>query len=431
MGPSMVASSIMAGFIGGTCTIGTAQMAYQYGIAALWFVIGGSFGCLIQALILARPLREKKVDTVSQFLAVAYGKRIRPWVAVYLALGLFIQVAVQTLAAVPLLTAMVPLSPVTAAALFTLLTLIFIIGGGFWSTGLVGFFKLALLSMSLLVAGVISWSLLGGGAGVQRHFTAFPWLSMFPRGVLPELAGGLATVVGFISTQSYLQPLFAARDVKAARNGALLSAVFIPLVGLAAASVGMYMRFTAPGIDAASALPQFMFKYLNPYLGGLGVATLLISLILSGASLLLGMSTVLCRDLYNLFRPEAPDREVLLASRIIVLVFSALSFVFVLGILGDMILEWTYLSNALRGVTVFAPLMAAIFFSRRISPGAGRLAVAIAPLLTVLWALFFPGRIHPLYIGLPLSVFILLAGLLYNKKQETGETSGNTGVSRQ
>lgn len=418
LGAAMVCGGIVGAFAGGTVTIGTAQMAYQYGISGLWFTLGAGMACLILSVFLARPLREKQVETVSQFLYGFYGGRVALWVAVFIALGMFIQLSVQMLASFPLVTSMIPVSPAGALAVFACLSVVLVLGGGFMGTTMVGFLKLLLMTATILTAGAMSWSLMGGFTGIGRHFSDFPWLSMFPRGVLTELAGGMSVVVGFISTQSFIQPVFAGKDVKAARAGSLMAAIVLPCLGLAGVMVGMYMRATHPGIDPAAALPLFMLLYQPAWLGGLGVATLLVSLVLTASALALGVSTLLSRDIYLLVRPGAGDKEKLVAARIVVFIVVALGCVFSYTILGDLILDWTYLSNALRGVTVFLPLVGAVFLSRRISAGTGIWAVTVPPLFTLVWAVFNLGRIHPLYVGMPLSMLIMTVGMLLQARKK-------------
>ena len=76
------------------------------------------------------------------------------------------------------------------------------------------------------------------------------------------------------------------------------------------------MRANFPGLDAKLALPTFILEFLPPWLGGIVLATLLISIIGTGAGLVLGISTMLSEDIYRkIIAPEASDRKVLLFAR--------------------------------------------------------------------------------------------------------------------
>jgi len=414
MGPVLISGSLVGSFVGGTSTIGTAEMAFQYGFCGMWFTLGAGLSCILMALLLAKPLREKRVETISQYLATVYGENVAPWVAVYTSVGMFIQIGAQVLAAIPLLTIIFGLDPTKAATLAAGMIILYVIAGGFWATSLVGLVKLILIYVSMLVAGIMGLYFLGGFSGMSSALPAEPYLTLFPRGIGKELASVFSVVIGFASTQTYLQPLFAASDIKSARRGAVLAGLLIPVIGIAAVMAGMFMRAQHPRMSPAAALPRFIFDYMPPWLGGITVATLLISLVLTGAALSLGISTVLSRDLYTRFRPSARSKEMLLISRGLVLLVGLGVLVMVTANIHSLILHWAFLSMALRGVTVFIPLAAAVFPAGRVNPLWGRVAVAAAPLLTIVWAFLFPAAIDPLYVGLAISAGILAIGYLHS-----------------
>lgn len=422
IGSSLVGGFLIGAFIGGTSTVGTAQTAYQHGISAIWFTLGGGLGCIVLALFLAGPLRSRGVETVPQFLAGAYGEQVRPWVAIYTSVGMFIQVAAQGLAAVPILTSVFPVSTQIAAVIFTLALITYIMFGGLWGASLVGLIKLVLIYAALFAAGYIVFNLPEGFSGIRYTTPEGTWLSLFPQGVGKELASGFSVIVGVISTQTYLQPVFAARDTRAARRGLLLAGILIILAGLISTIIGMQMRVMYPDLEPAGALPLFLLLHLNPWVGGAALGTLLVSLFLTGSALTLGASTVLAKDVYGKARAGAEDREMLMVSRAAVLLVGVGCLIFMLLNTGTLILKWAFLSMTLRGVTVFAPLAGAIFAAGRIKPEAGLRAVIIAPLLAMLWAFIFPGAIDPLYVGMGLSAAILIAG---RTGRETGRPLAN------
>jgi len=271
-----------------------------------------------------------------------------------------------------------------------------------------GLLKTVLIYAALFTAGLISYRLLGGYQGARLALPGAAWFSLFPDGVGKGLASGFSALVGFISTQTYLQAVFAAKDVRSARRGVFWTGLLIPLAGLGATVVGMYMRAAHPGIEPATALPLFLVDYFNPWAGGAALAALLISLVLSGAALCLGVSVILVQDIYCWFRPQAGT---LLVSRVTALLVGALSLIFVLFNMETLILKWAFLSMALRGIAVFVPLVVAVFAVGRAVPGTGLKAVILAPLAAMLWGVVYPGGLDPLYVGMGLSIAILAGGI--------------------
>lgn len=414
--PAGVAGAIVGSFAGGTVTIGTAQMAYSLGLGALWFTIGAGFSCLLLAFFLVRPMREKEVVTVTEFLVGEYGPPVRMWAAAFTAAGMLIQAAVQIMAAVPVLKGMLPVSSPAAASLTVLLMVMYVAGGGIWGTSMVGLVKLVLLSVTLFAGGCYSLAHFDGPAGVLQAVPSDHLQNVLPRGALVDLGGAFSVIVGFTSTQAFLQPLFAARNVRAARRGALYSALLIPLYGLAGTAVGLFMRAEHPAINPAYALPGFVYQYMNPWLGGTAAATLLVSLVLTGGALTMGVSTVLTRDIYCRLRPGAADAELLRLGRGVISLAGLFTLALALKALDSLILDWSYLSNALRGTAVFLPLLGAVLLPGRISPAGVYRAVVLGPLATLLWAVFSPIDLHPLFVGLPVALACILSRCVFKRR---------------
>ncbi|MGI5838925.1 MAG: sodium:solute symporter family protein [bacterium] len=425
IGATLVAGTIIGTLVGGSSTVGTAQLAYNYGFSAWWFTLGSGFSCLFLGLVLARPLREANVQTVPQFLGRVYGPAAAPLAGAFTSVGIFINVIAQMLAAIALITTIAGVSPFTAALIAAGLIIVYVIFGGVWGTGLVGTAKTLLLYFSLLVIGILAYGMVGGMAGLRAVFPPHPWLSMFGRGVAKDLASGFSLLVGVISTQTYLQAIFSGRDVAASRIGAVISGLLIPPMGLAGTFVGLYMKMHFPAISPAEALPMFIIRYLNPWLGGITLATLLVSTIGTGAGLTLGVSTMLSQDFFKrIIRPQATDRQVLLASRVLIVAVAGATLFFVTGNLNSLILKWSFLSMGLRGATVCLPLLAAVFARQRVAPKAGTAAIVLAPLASLLWAFLVPEGTDPLYIGMGVSFACLLLSPLLGRKDLTQMKAG-------
>lgn len=417
IGAPLVAGTIIGTLVGGSSTIGTAQLAFTSGFSAWWFTLGGGAACIILGVFLAKPLRESGASTVPGFLAEAYGQKARLLSSIFSSLGIFLMIIAQILSAIALITTVVDVEPIIAALVAIFLVISYVIFGGVWGTGLVGLLKAFLVYFSLLVAGITAYNLGGGLTGFRGTFPSFPWFSLFGRGVAVDLAAGFSLIVGVLSTQTYFQAMFSGRNVKAARQGAIISGLVIPPIGLAAIWVGMYMRSTYPDISPGMALPLFIIEYLPHTLGGVVLATLLISIVGTGAGLVLGVSTMLSQDIYKkLINPQTSERKVLQFTRLSIILVTLVTLVFVTGNINSLILEWGFLSMGLRGSTICLPLLGAIFLKGFIKPKAGVMAIGLAPTLTILWAIFGSKSIDPLYIGLLASLGILFFGSLISKE---------------
>lgn len=409
---TLVAGTIIGTLVGGASTIGTAQLAFRYGFSAWWFTLGAGIACIILGLFLAKPLRLSEASTAPGLLADAYGKKAGIYASIFSSLGIFLNIIAQILSAVALLTSMFDIDPFLAAIIAVLMIIFYVIFGGVWGTGMVGTAKVILLYISMIVVGYLSYTLGGGLDGYKTIFPAFPWFSIFGRGINTDLAAAFSLLVGVLSTQTYLQAMFSGKTRKASQKGAIISGFIIPPIGLAGIFVGLYMKANFPLINAREALPLFILKFLPDWFGGIVIATLLISVIGTGAGLVLGVSTMLTQDIYKKFiKPTASDKNILLFSRISIVLVSIITLIFISGNVNSLILKWSFLSMGLRGTTICFPLLFAIFAKNKISPKKGILAIILAPISTIIWALLGFQVIDPLYLGLLVSLIILLSDI--------------------
>ncbi len=404
-----VAGAIMGTLVGGASTIGTAQIAFLFGLSGWWFTLGAGLSCLFMGLFLTGPLRDAQVETIPQFIAGRYGEGARSAASLFSSAGMFVHIVAQVLAGGAILTALFGFSAATAAIVCFALIALAVVGGGMKGAGPFGLAKLLLLYLTMAGAGIGAWVLLGGWEGV-RALPREPWLSLFGYGTAAGINDLLSMLVGVVSTQTYLQAVFAARDRRAARTGAFLSALLIPPLGLFGVAVGVHMRQVAPQIESVQALPAFLHLYFPPVLAGAAFATLLLAAVGTAAGLALGVTTTLRLDVMARLRPGRLSELALY--RMLTLAVLAAALLLVLGNLGSAIIAWSFLSMGLRGATLFLPLMAAIFLREAIPRRAVTLSIFIAPACVLAAGLIGGPGFASLYFGLGASLMIILGGRL-------------------
>jgi SSS family solute:Na+ symporter len=429
-GSAVVAGTIMGTLVGGASTIGTAQLAFQYGLDGWWFTLGAGIGCLFLGIFMVKPIYSSNKSTIPQYLIGTYGPAIGPITSVFTSLGIFINITAQGLSAVALLSSIAHVSATVALLISTVLVLAYVLAGGLEGTGIVGTIKLALLYIAMISAGGIALCEFGGMKGVFEAFPEhFPWFSLFGRGFSLDFAAGFSLVVGVLSTQTYIQAVASARNLKHARLGALISAFLIPPVGIGGILVGLYMKAhiaSFPGLKSADVLPTFILHYMPPLLGGVVLATLVVAVIGTWAGLNLGISTMLTRDIYRQYiNKNADGKKALLVQRVIIVCLCALAIVMVSSNIGGLILGFSFLSMGLRGCTALFPLLGAMFFKRFITPSAGIAAAVLGPLTDFIWKIFFPKGMDPLYPGLIVSGLVLILLSVVTRKKQVLDVAGN------
>ena len=91
---ALVAGTIIGTLVGGSSTIGTAELAFTNGLSAWWFTIGAGIGCLLLSKIFAVPLRKSKCDTIQQIISLEYGQKSGIVTSVLSSFGILINIVI-------------------------------------------------------------------------------------------------------------------------------------------------------------------------------------------------------------------------------------------------------------------------------------------------------------------------------------------------
>lgn len=425
----VVAGAIMGTLVGGSSTVGTAQLAYNFGMSAWWYTLGSGIACLILALLYAVPFRKHGNKTLISIVQTEYGKTVGLLCSVLSSLGSFINIISQLLAATAIIAVVFPTLPIIpsllAAALFMIVYVIF---GGTKGSGIVGILKMLLLYVATMACGILVLILSGGFSGFSalvktiHNPEQINFYSLFARGVGTDLGAGLSLVFGVITTQSYAQALFMADKTKHAVKGALLSAFLTPPIGIGGILVGLYMRSVHPGIVAKTALTLFVTEYMPPLFGGIILGALFIAAVGTGSGLALGISTVVKNNILPLlFRKKAFGNKT--EKILIALCLLGASFL-AMGPLGDTILNFAFMSMALRGATLFMPLCCALWCKGKISAHFAGIAVVTGPLVVMVFGLLKVLPFDPLFLGIFAAAVIMLPECIMRRL-----TSGKKDIS--
>lgn len=457
-GPWLVAGTIMGTLVSGQATVGTAQLAYSFGMSAWWFTLGSGVGCLILALGYAKRMRHSGAATLVGVISNEYGDRSGYLASVLSSIGIFVSVIAQMLAATALLTTILPISMLTASIISTAIMAVYVLFGGVWGAGIGGVVKLLLLYVAAIMGGIIVLFATGGpgglmqlvrntlvgtslGAinGIQTAEDILPRFgSLLARGPLNDLGSGLSLVLGVLSTQTYASAIWSAKSDRAARQGALFSACLIPPIGIACILVGLFMRGQCITADEAAALvaagqavpgglieiattaqvfPTFVLHYMPALLGGIVLGTLLITIVGGGAGLSLGVATIVVNDIAGRLtrRSDAPKRK-LVVTRLVIVVVLAIGATVAALVPSAVINDFGYLSMGLRGAVIFVPISAALFFPDRVGARWVVAAILAGP-ATVIAGSVAGVPFDPLFIGVLVSLFCCVAGAVFQPKR--------------
>ena len=451
-GSWMGCGALLGTLAGGQSTIGTAQLAFSYGLSAWWFTIGAGLGALVLGVFFSSPLRRSGCTTLLEVVSREFGHKAETVGSLLFLVGIFISIVSQVISSSAMIGSLFSISALWASITGAVLIMLLVLYGGIRSAGSGGIVKLVLLYLCSLAAGIVVWHIGGGTSGLFGsvdniyHSPALTQIndlsdiesihhrygSPFARGFFKDMGGCLSLILGVVCTQSYAQCIWSARSTPKARNGALLCALFMPIIGAACTLVGIYMRghyVTADELAAmqsagetlpagigviensAQAFPAFILKHLPAWLGGLMLGTMLINILGCGSGLALGASTILVRDVYGNMRRRmglSPGRlSQLMQARLTIVGILLAAVIAALVFHGTFINDLGFLSLGLRAVAILFPLCFALWMPGRFKPIAILISMPIGvAALLIANALSLPG--DAVYYGLGVSLLTIL-----------------------
>ena len=418
---AIVAGVIIGTLVGGSSTVGTAQLAYTYGMSAWWFTLGAGISCLVLGLVYTVPLRRNGERTLVGMIRKEYGQTVGMTASVLNSVGTFINIISQILSATAVVAVIAPSLGIGAAAAFSAVFMIlYVVFGGTRGAGIVGIVKTILLYLAMMASGLMVLRMVGGTSSFVQMVRGIEnpegvrFFSLLARGAGKDLGSALSLLLGVLTTQTYAQGVLSARSDGAGRAGALLSAFLIPPIGVGGILVGLYMRAHAdlyPGMTAKTALTTFITAHMPSALAGVVLAGLFIAAVGTGAGLALGISTMLNNDIVPrvTHRFDDPAKASRLGKLWIVLVLAAAG-ILSCGSLGDIILQFAFMSMGLRAAVVFMPLLGALWMPGKVDARWMLASVIASP------AAVFAGKLmglpfDSLFLGMAVSVLCFAAGL--------------------
>lgn len=418
----VVAGVIMGTLVGGSSTVGTAQLAYQFGMSAWWYTLGAGISCLILALVYTKPLRRTGFPTLVGIIRNEYGPKVGMAVSVLSSVGTFINVIPQVIAATAVLAVVFPaMTLLTAVIISVVFMILYVIFGGTKGAGIIGIAKMLLIYATMIVGAVMVLKMAGGLPSFVNTVKTIPdpdgirFTSLFARGVGTEVGACLSVLLGVVTTQTYAQGVLSGRTDNDGVHGALISAFLTPPIGIGGILIGLYMRANAAlysGLTAKTALTTFVCAHMPPLAAGIILGVLFITVVGTGAGIVLGISTTLSNDIVAQLIPRfnTPNAKAFFSKVLIVLVLGVAGFL-ACGPLGDTILQFTYMSMGLRGAVVFLPLCCALWLPGRIPNRYALISVIAGPLVVLLFGLWKVLPFDPLFAGVAISGVIMAIGL--------------------
>lgn len=420
LGPLVTALSVGASDMSGWLLLGLPGAIYLSGLSEVWIGVGLVIGAWLNWLFVARPLRVYSHQannslTLPDFFANRFrdcGNLLRVASALVILLFFTFYVAAGLVGGAILFESSFGLDYYVALTVGGCIIVAYTLAGGFLAVAWTDAIQAVLMLVALLITPLMVVNAAGDVDVITAQMQAVnpQSTSLFGGLTLLGLVSLLAWGLGYVGQPHILARFMAAKDPErlfAARRTAM-SWMIIVLIGSVSTGLAGIAWFADNPLENPEtvfiALSQALF---NPWLAGIITAAILSAIMSTIDSQLLVSSSVVSKDLYmTFFRQEASDKELVLVSRLAVLVI-ALAAIAIASDRNSLVLDLVSYAWAGFGAA-FGPVMLFTLFWRKTTALAALAGMLTGAATVVIWS-NLSGGIFDLYEILPGFVFGSLA----------------------
>lgn len=411
LSPLVVGVLMASEFVGTKSMIGTAQAAFESGMAASWAVLSVAIGFPLFGLVLARRLYNSGEYTISGAVFQRYGRPTQLIVSLIMIYALLLVNVGNYLSGAAIVAAALHLDLPLAAIAIALVSTFYVVFGGMKSVARVTVWHSVMKFLGLLVVLAVAMRLTGGVASMKA---ALPPLYFTWDGAL-----GASTLVAFFignlgaifSTQYIMQAISSTASAEAASRSTFIAGALALPLGLALGLIGVAARTLHPDVPSLYALPMFL-ESMNDYVAGFVTVALVASIFAGVSTVALAIASLVVRDFYLPIWQPAPERQLRVTRRIALAIgFVPLAFVF----LAPGLLELSFFTRALRlsiSVVAVIGLYLPFFGSGR---GAACGLLAAVATTTAWYLLGNPYGIDNMYIALATPALVIAVERVFDR----------------
>lgn len=409
---SMVITTTFATWFGAETVMGIPAKFVEGGLhAVIEDPFGASMCLVLVGAFFASKLYKMSLLTIGDFYRHRYGKGVEIFCSVAIILSYLGWVAAQ-ITALGLVFSVLSggaISPPVGMTIGTALVLVYVLIGGMLAVAWTDFIQMIVLVVGLSLIAVLASEQAGGVDRVMALAETHNWFHILPEhspsGWLFFIAAAITMMFGSIPQQDVFQRVMSAKDSETARKGAIiggfsyLAFAFVPMFIVASSLLIMPEQSRALlANDPQKVLPTLILSKM-PLVAQIFFFGALVSAIKSTSSAtLLAPSTSFVENILKNLRPGMNDRQMLLALRITIFIFTALVLTYAILMQGTAIYDLVSSAYQVTLVAAFIPLSMGLYWPRATTQGA-ILSIAagvltwLAFLLVPGWGEAFPGQL--------------------------------------
>ncbi|SFD41242.1 transporter, SSS family [Lentibacillus persicus] len=409
--------------VGGSTLLGYMENGYRLGMGEQWINITMLFCVIIFATFLLKRIRQLGEDynmvTVGDYTSLRYGKQARIPTVISILFSYCAMTGMQFVAIATILNLTIGLNMTLGIFIGWILLTVKTYFGGLkaviWQDvfhGTIQTIGLIILFLTVLIAAG-SWETITERAASVNQENMISIINIGPSEIMVYL---LTLGVYQFIRQDLWQRVWAAKNIKTAMSGYWISMIIAIALAAFVVAIGVFSRF---GLNLENVDPVLI------YYGVIGdvfpfsfvvvmIVVLLASVISTADSFFLAGSSSIVNDIFKPNFKQADNQTMLFYSKISVLIVSVIALVLALTVPGLVNLMVTGTAMSVSGL--LAPVMLGLFW-KRVTKAAGIASMWGGLVTAVIWQILgHPFDLHPIFIGLPLSLIILLTVTFLTKQ---------------
>ena len=381
-------------WLGGTSTTGVSEYGFNYGISGAWYTIANGVGICFLALFFAKKFRSMQKPTISGIIGEYIGGKTQMVSSIFqlvimVAVGISQMIAIGTIG-----QTLFGLHPMLSITVMGIGVLLYTVLGGMKAVGKTNIMHMIVMYVCAIVAVILCLKGIGGFDALKNgaeNYEALPesYFSMGTIGGTKISSWLIASLLGACVAQAGLQPILAAKDEKVAKRSSFIIALVVAPFGVITAILGMIAKYRSAelGITNGKLGLPMLLNTLNPYIGGVIMASIMAAVLSTAAPIFLSCGTLFTRDVFCVAaKREISDKKELLVSRISTAGFGLLCILLALLFYSaQQVLDIVYFAYSLRGA-LFVILLLGMYW-KKISPTVCNWAMGITCVGALSWVI--------------------------------------------
>ena len=389
--PLLLSSSAMfATWFGSETVFGASSEFLKGGLyAVIEDPFGASFCLVLFGMFYVRRLYNMNLLTLGDFFKVKYGKTTELVASIFLAPPYVGYIAAQLVAMGLILNVVTGIAVWEGVVISAVVVTVYTYIGGMWAITITDFIQTVIIIAGLLIVAIIL-AVKAGGVGTvisEMPKESFRFLPAFEiREIAAYVAAWCVLGLGSIPSQDVFQRSMSSNSVRTAVRSCYLAAVLYMTIAMLPLFISLCTRHLYPDQingDTQLALPSMVLMHTTLPVQIMFFGSLLSAIMSTTSSAILAPAAIFSENVVKpLARHRYSDRQLLILTRLSVLIFSVLATV--MACMRSNIYELVGESSILSLVSLFAPLTFGLYWKRTSRGGA--LAGMVLGMLT--WIIF-------------------------------------------